>query len=219
MSLRAKFGWVLASYGVVLVASVWGYHHFKDYRDDLKFWIPQIFLLVLIAITTLYVLYTADLVEETKRLQQRPLIQVSFREVAEASSIRFDAIFEYGQSLLRGVVRLMGGEERQPPSRYLAIELKNIGQLTVRNLTIRINFAAPQGGSRIEEKSLGSEIKTDGEANITIAPASVPWMLVEVLSIVYGDGLRTHTEFVGTARFSTSVEQTTASHAGQNVIV
>jgi len=210
MSSRLKSILIVSFYALLLGVSLLGYHYCAQYRTQLTFWIPQIFLLILITVTTLYVVYTADLVEETRRLQQRPMIQVSFCELAELCPSRFDAIFEYGERLLTGVVgavRVVGGQEVQVQSRFLAADLRNIGQTTARHITMKVNMAGPDGKTVVEEKVFPVDIERDGHLQIAIAPANVPWMLVEIQSVVYSDGLRNHTEFSGNSRYSTTSGQ------------
>jgi hypothetical protein len=207
MSSRLKSILIALIYALLLGVSVWGYHYYPEYRVQLTFWIPQIFLLILITVTTLYVFYTADLVEETKRLQQRPLLQVSFCEVSELCGSKFDDTLEYGQRLLKGAVQVIGGEEMQIQSKYLAVELKNIGQTTARNIAIKLNMAGPDGKAVAEEKLFAVDIERDKNLQVAIAPSSVPWMLVEIQSVIYSDGLRNHAEFSGNSRYSTSSAQ------------
>jgi Ca2+/Na+ antiporter len=216
MSSNAKAGLTIVLYFFLLDVSIAAYHHFVALRDDLKFWIPQVFLMILIVVTTLYVFYTADLVKETKQLQQRPLIQVSFCELSEVSANRFDKVFEYGSSLSRGVARVVGGEQLVIQARFIVVELKNIGQTTVRNLTVKINLNVP-GSSLPEEKVIASDIEKDRTLQVTVAPASVPWMLVQVQSIVYGDGLRRYTDLVGTTVYTTSPDQQSPTVGVQEV--
>jgi hypothetical protein len=82
--MRAKVTLIVLGYAVLLTGSVYVYHSYPVYRKQVEFWIPQLFLLIMIVVTTLYVFLTANLVEETRRLQQRPLVQITFQEIVQA---------------------------------------------------------------------------------------------------------------------------------------
>jgi len=198
--------YVIVFYVVITGLSVFAYRHFTWLREDLKFWIPQLYLMILIVVTTLYVLYTADLVAETKQLQQRPLIQVCFREIADLIPLRFDKSFAYGQGLSDEMGRVLGGQQLPPQSNYIVVELKNIGLTTVRNFTATIKFTAPKG-SLIEEKAFSSEIERDKTVQIAVTPFSVPWLIVEIQGVVYSDGLRNYGDILGSRVFNPSVPQ------------
>ena len=107
--MRAKIIPIVLAYVVVLAASVYAYHSYPQYRQQIKFWIPQLFLLVMIVVTTLYVVLTADLVEETRRLQQRPMIQLSFREISEEPKLKMNDLFGPAQECLQGLVAKIVG--------------------------------------------------------------------------------------------------------------
>src|SRR5258708_4778885 len=123
---------IVIVYVLVLLTSLYVYHHYFDYRRQIEFWIPQVFLLVMITVTSLYVFFTASLVEETRRLQDRPMIQLTFREVPEEPALKMDKLFEPADEIYRGLVtRIVGGQQLQVRPQFLVIELKNIGRSTV----------------------------------------------------------------------------------------
>jgi hypothetical protein len=199
MRLRAisiVFGYVL-----LLVVCLYVYHHYPDYRRQIEFWIPQLFLLSMIAVTSLYVFFTARLVEETRRLQDRPMIQLTFREVPEEPALKMDKLFEPANEILRGLVaRIVGGQEMQVQPRFLVIELKNIGRSTVRNLSATVALTFPTCTYN-QEQQFDNEIEQDKKLLIAIAPASVPLVSIEVLNMTYGDGLQKYSNFYGSPLF------------------
>lgn len=204
MSSNAKAGSIIALYLLILCASLVAYIHFIRIREDLKFWIPQAFLLILIAVTTLYVFYTADLVRETRQLQQRPLIQVTFEELAELPTLRFERLFEYAQGLSQEMLKVLGGEQLAPAAKYVTIKLKNIGQTTVRSFAVTVSGIGPEGQMEPEERMFTSEIEKDNTVRIAVAP-SLPFLVLEVQDIVYGDGFRKYTDISGNRIFNSSL--------------
>lgn len=199
--------WVIvAAYVLLLFASIVIYACFPLSREHLKFWIPQIFVLILIVVTTLYVLHTANLVEETRRLQQRPLIRIRFCEIDHPENEILGELYSSGQQLLRGVASRVSGNETPLQTRCIALEVKNIGQATARDITIRVTCATPSG-SLSQEKLLGCEIEKDLDARVTIVPAALPWIRIYVHSVIYGDGLRKYSEFTGKNEFVVAIEE------------
>ena len=79
----------ILAYLLLLLACLYLYHHYPVYIKQIEFWIPQLFLLVMITVTSLYVFFTASLVEETRRLQDRPMIQLAYREVSEMPTLKY----------------------------------------------------------------------------------------------------------------------------------
>ncbi len=192
-------------YALLLSLCGLAYYRLPTYREDLKFWIPQVLLLVLITVTTLYVVHTAKLVEETRRLQQRPFLSISFHETQEVPTHRLAETFARAEGLLKGVVRAVGGAELRVPRKFLVIRVRNIGQLTLREVNIAVAFVGPDGQFD-ESFSLMQDTPPDKHLDIGVAPAALPWMAVELRGVVYGDGLRKYTEFSGSPRFEKRVE-------------
>jgi len=204
--MRVKVTSIVIAYVLLLVVCFYIYHSYPDRRKEVEFWIPQLFLIVLIIVTTLYVFFTAHLVEETRRLQQRPILKLTFREMSEPPSLRMNALLEYAEDQMRSVARVVGGEEFQPQPKWLAIEFKNIGHSTVRNVSTKVALTIG-GGLRTQEQQFDGDIKSEDKIQIALAPASLPWMKVEVQSVLYGDGLRNYVDFVGHSTFERAIGQ------------
>jgi len=203
MSSNVKARWTIAAYVILMGGSVWVYHHFTYYRDALKFWIPQSFLMIMIAVTTLYVLYTADLVKETRQLQQRPMMRVRFFTTDKLPELKFDKTFSTGQNTSDEMkLKVLGGQELPP--NYLVVEFRNIGHVKVRECVAQIKFTAANGLIVPDEKILSSEIDVESSMLIAVAPLVSPWVTVQLEGITYGDGLRMYNDFSGGRRFSTS---------------
>ncbi len=190
--------WTVAECVLLLLLSGLAYWVFPAHRELLRFWIPQIFLLLMIMVTSLYVQVTAELVSETRRLQNRPLLSVSFIELGpkDCDGPRFDQLYEKSMEALRGVARMIGGEQINLPEKSLAINLRNIGQTTARDLSISVKLELPEwaGTQKVE---LSHEVKKDDDLRVVIAPASLPYIRVSVLGLAYGDGLRNYIEYAG----------------------
>jgi Ca2+/Na+ antiporter len=199
---------IVAAYALLFAVCLCVYHSYPTYRKQVEFWIPQIFLLIMIVVTTLYVYYTATMVEETRRLQDRPLLRLEFRLSSDLSPLVMTTLLDYTQKLMRGVAKVVGGEELQVPPGWLVLELENIGQSTVRTLSTRVMLKVPgTESSQEQEKEFSSEIPKDGKLQITISPASLPWVEVQVQSVIYGDGMRKYTDFLGNPKFIRAVGQ------------
>lgn len=159
----------------------------------------------MIAVTTLYVLYTATLVEETRRLQNRPLLRLEFQVSPNMSNLRTTSIFGKTQKLTSGVGKVVGGEEFRVPPSWIVLQLENIGQTTVRTLSTRV--AATLGESEWkDEQEFKTEIRPNKKIHITISPASLPWLQVQLLEVIYGDGMRKYTDYVGEPKYIRTVE-------------
>jgi len=202
MSSRIRPVYIVGFYILVTGLSVFAYHQFKDFREDLKFWIPQLFLMMLIVVTTLYVFYTAELVQETRQLQQRPMIRVKIFEGSELPGPKFEKCFERGRGLSDEVsAKVLGGQ--QLPPNYVIVELKNIGQTTIRECVARVKFTAADTSSIQDEMTLASEIERDKSVRIAVAPLASLWGTVVALEqITYGDGLRRYTDTSGERVFT-----------------
>jgi hypothetical protein len=117
-------------------------------------------------------------------------------------------LLDYSQKLMRGVAKVVGGEELQVQPSWLVLELENIGQSTVRTLSTRVMLRVPGTDSTQEqEKEFSNEIPKDGKLQITISPSSLPWVEVHVQGVIYGDGMRKYTDFLGDPKFIRTVGQ------------
>jgi Ca2+/Na+ antiporter len=203
--ISLKVTLIVAAYVLLLAICLCVYHSFPAYRKQMEFWIPQIFLLIMIVVTTLYVYFTATLVEETRRLQDRPLLRLEFSIRSDLSPLKMNTLFDHAQNLMRGVVaKIVGGEELQVQPSWLVIELNNIGRLTVRTLSIRVLLKVAGTESR-HQQDFSNEIPMEGKLQITISPASLPWFEVQVQEVIYGDGMRKYTDFLGDPKFTRTV--------------
>jgi hypothetical protein len=162
---------IVLAYITLLLVCFYLYHHYPEYRKQIEFWIPQLFLIVLIAATTLYVFFTASLVEETRLLQDRPIIQLTYREVPEEPTLKLDKLFERASEIYRGLfAQIVGGQQLQVQRGFLVIELKNIGRSTARNLSATVVLTWPTGACS-QEQQFDHEIEKDKSLLIAIAPA------------------------------------------------
>jgi hypothetical protein len=193
---------LFVAYAILFSAAVFVYWKWPNYREHLRFWIPQGLLALTLVVTSFYVLLTSELVSETRRLQQRPLLEASFAEVetAKCSNHKFHRLYEQGLLIFKSVAKMMGGEQTAPPLKSLVVELRNIGQATARDVSVTLKMITPNGAF-IEKMNIHDEITKDGMTQIQIVPASLPWGRIEIAALSYGDGLKTYVEFVGNGSF------------------
>jgi hypothetical protein len=190
---------VIAAYILLFATAVAGYVYYPTYRDDIKFWLPQALLALTLIMTSLYVLLTAELVSETRRLQQRPLLEVKFREVETQTSkdMQFVGLYSHGLGIYQGLARKMiEGEKVTDPPKSMVVELKNIGQTAARSVVVAIKLVDPQGSKRdqlVVEKALGR----DEVVQLQIVPAPLPYCSLEIENLSYGDGLKNYSESTG----------------------
>jgi hypothetical protein len=210
---------LLVAYAILFSTAVLVYWKCPTYREHLRFWIPQGLLALTLVVTSLYVLLTSELVSETRRLQQRPLLEASFTEVetAKCSHHKFDRLYEQGMTIFRGVSKMMGGEQTAPPPRSLVIELRNIGQATARDVALTLKLITPNGPFT-EKISLHDEITKEGMTQIQVVPAALPWGKIEIAGVSYGDGLKTYLEFVGSGSFQNPAPSEVISSSGDPAV-
>ena len=200
---------VVVAYFVVFFTAVFLYVHYPASRESVRFWLPQGLLALTLVMTSLYVLFTAELVAETRRLQQRPLVEVAFREVetANCAAPKFSKLYDHGLEIYQGLARKMiEGEKLAAPTKSLVLELKNIGQVVARAITVAIKIADPTG-SYTDELVVNQALAKDGGAvQLQIAPMPIAFGIIEIASLTYGDGLRTYTECVGPRTYKSGLE-------------
>lgn len=206
LSSAARPRVIIAAFAFLLLASIVIYACFPLFRDHLKFWIPQVFLLILIVVTTLYVFYTSALVEETRRLQQRPLLEVSFVEVPVPPEVSFQTLYKQTSALLEQAAHQIGHVPERIDTKCLVLELKNIGQATARYVSISVAVATPDG-KESNETVLIKNIEKDGPVRVAIAPAALPWIAVNVEAVSYSDGLQKYNDIQGKRTYQKEIRE------------
>jgi|SRR6266478_1663873 len=190
---------VIAAYILLFAAAVAGYVHYPTYHDEIKFWLPQGLLALTLVVTSLYVLLTAELVSETRRLQQRPLLEVKFREVATPGGrpLKFASLYSHGLGIYQGLARKMvEGEKVTEPPKSMVIELKNIGQTAARAIVIVVKLVDPNG-NKLDQVAMDKELGRDEVVQLQVVPAPLPYCSLEINNLSYGDGLKNYSENAG----------------------
>ena len=125
----------------------------------------------MISVTTLYVFYTAKLVDETRRLQERPYLQLGFHESAHLPQLKMTQLFESAQELVSGIVKVVGGEEMKPQTGSLVIKVRNVGKLTARGMSIDVRLTV---ADRVfsQKREFGDDITPEQAVEIAVAPSS-----------------------------------------------
>jgi hypothetical protein len=100
----------------------------------------------------------------------------------------------------------VGGQEFRVPPSWIVLQLENVGQTTVRTLLTRVTAKLGENEWR-DEQEFKSEIRPNEKIRITISPASLPWLQVQLLEVIYGDGMRKYTDYVGEPKYIRTVEE------------
>jgi len=133
------------------------------------------------------------------------LLRLEFQINPSMTSLKMTSLYEQTQKLTPGVGKIVGGEEFRVPPNWIVLQLENIGQTTVRTLSTRV-MAKLGEGEWSDQQEFKSEIRPNEKIQITISSASLPWLQVQLLEVVYGDGMRKYTDYVGEPKYIRTVE-------------
>src|SRR3989339_269459 len=147
--------------GLALSILVW--YYLPEKRVSLQFWINEMFVIILIMVTAIYVYATYKLVEETQKLKPSGRLSIYF-SIDEKMNFTTPSIDETNEKSIK-----VGGINKKD-IRILVMEIRNVGDRMVDNLSLDIEINIPVlGFSKTEPYKYINGLKSGESIRIGIA--------------------------------------------------